>query len=281
MMPGWCPLSALNHLELTATGDAEPFGCGNNDFFGSGSFVMGALAFKHMLRSATVSPMRVLVLDDDAFDRKRMRRWIERSAGTSVRLHEAFDLVSFSAEIALHTFDLVILDYGLTDGTGLDAVRTLRNQQQNSKSYAVIVSGREDDELRDKCLSQGSDHFVGKGALDLVEVGAFLDVARFKRHQREFPDRAPGQTAVSYWKDLATERAQSKEPEESRDNISVLRDLLGVDVTPVVPSVNAVASRRDLNADLSSSLRLFISDFLDCDEFEFEPNVIAGEDKFS
>ena len=40
---------------------------------------MGALAFEQRFEPEMERDLSVLVLDDDSFDRKRMRRWLDRS----------------------------------------------------------------------------------------------------------------------------------------------------------------------------------------------------------
>lgn len=243
---------------------------------------MNALAATNLSGHNLQSPLHVLVLDDDAFDRKRVRRWIERNSSADVDLTEAADLSVFERCLSQGYFDLVLLDYGLADGTGLDAVSLLRGHHAQAASYVVMISGREDDSLRNLCLREGCDQFMSKSALDAARIGQIIAAVQSRRLPAALPPRTPQQSALDYWRVRAERRAQTPLPFAPSGNLEVLRNLLGVDLEPVDRPWNIVPEALNtfaLDDTLSAALRLFIVDFLSCDEFDFVPRTIAPQDQ--
>lgn len=236
--------------------------------FGDGNMSMGVLASSQDYVSAAQSRLRVLVLDDDAFDRKRLRRWIESSAAAQVVLHEAADLNGFADQIARHHFDIVLLDYVLPDGTGIDALRMLRAHAANAASYAVMVSGQSDDTFCRSSLLAGCDQYMEKSALDAGRIANLLRAATTRSLEAPVVPVAAGQSALDYWARRGELRARRDRPEERARNLSLLQDALGLPSAPP-PALLRKAPAAALPDEMSQALRLFILDFLACDTFEF------------
>lgn len=236
---------------------------------------MGALALRQFAGHSPQTQFRVLVLDDDAFDRKRVRRWVERNFHASVDLVEAPDLNHFSEQIARTAFDLVLLDYALADGDGLDAIRMLRDHKENANCYAVMISGRDDDGLRSRCLSEGCDQFVSKSVLDGAKIQEILLTVQTRALKPAFSERASEESALAYWSARAERRSQRAQTIERADNLSVLSDLLGIELhASPEQEIEADIEARAFSEPMSAALRFFISDFLACDEFEFLPSSV-------
>lgn len=60
--------------------------------------------------------------------------------------------------------DLVLLDLMLPDVDGLDILRQLREDLATAEVPVIVLTAREDPELRLKCLGSGADDFLSKGA---------------------------------------------------------------------------------------------------------------------
>ena len=78
-------------------------------------------------------PMRVLVVDDDEFDRLAVRRALQQS-GISATIEEAPSASEAMARLASGTYEGVLLDYSLP---GADTVALLRKRRA-----AVSAPGR-------------------------------------------------------------------------------------------------------------------------------------------
>ena len=238
---------------------------------------MGISALQNVSGQNTLTKVRMLVLDDDAFDRKRVRRWIERTATVPVHLVEAMDLKQFAAQIAEQTFDVVLLDYGLSDGTGLDAVKTLRQQSRNAACQTVMISGRDDRDLRSLCLSMGCDQFMSKNALDASKINDILGSVSTGRTNPDPIERASHASALDYWSARANQRSDYLAKTARSENRKVLQDVFGIDLSAM--PVEDLQQKLDVplpNRETEVVLRGFISDFLSCDEFEFVPSSVES-----
>ena len=103
----------------------------------------------------------VLVVDDHGGFRAEARRLLEDDGFDVVG--EAADAAGALREAARLQPDLVLLDVGLPDGSGLEMVAPLRLVSPGS--LVVLVSGRGADEYGDRVARSGADAFIEKMAL--------------------------------------------------------------------------------------------------------------------
>lgn len=82
----------------------------------------------------------ILILDDSSFDRLRIRREITK-AGVMAAIDEISCLCHLSEALAGKTYDFVVIDYFLPDGTGDEAVDMVLADQNNFNARLVLVSG--------------------------------------------------------------------------------------------------------------------------------------------
>jgi DNA-binding response OmpR family regulator len=105
----------------------------------------------------TLHHMKILVVEDEA----QLLEAISESLA-SQGWHPVLAATAFSAEEKLidEGFDIVVLDVGLPDGSGLNLLDIIAKQE--SKPAVVIVSAR--DSLHDKLegLKQGADDYITK-----------------------------------------------------------------------------------------------------------------------
>ena len=210
--------------------------------------------------------LRVLVLDDDAFDRKRLRRMVERSGNRQVQLLEAADLAAFATHLTMQRIDLVLVDYGLQDGTGLDALMRARATPNSQAAFVVMVSGREDDKLKDTCLAAGCDAFLTKSDLGLNLVGELLDKARAQSIEPEVPHPSARPSAVEYWAMRGRLRANRSRELGKADTVVMLTDLMDGMAVADMPE----SDMKVVRSEVSAILRAFITDFLSEDAFVFQ-----------
>lgn len=83
-----------------------------------------------------VKPLRILLVEDHA-DTARAMRWLLKADGHAVQ--SAGDVAAALKLAAAHEFDLLLSDLGLPDGTGVDLMRTLR--QEGSTLPGIVLSG--------------------------------------------------------------------------------------------------------------------------------------------
>lgn len=120
-----------------------------------------------------VRPLRVLVAEDNRVNQMFAARLIERQGHTA--------RVVSNGQLAMdamrhEVFDVVLMDLGMPVMDGFEAVRELRQLEQQTGRHlpviAVTASASAFD--RDKCLAVGMDDFIGKPvqAADLAAVMA-------------------------------------------------------------------------------------------------------------
>ncbi|HJU15848.1 MAG TPA: response regulator [Stellaceae bacterium] len=136
-------------------------------------------------------PLTVLVVDDEPPIRRFLRTSLKAA---EYRVVEAADAAGARRALAAEKPDLIILDLGLPDRSGLDLISELR------KSMAlpiVVLSARDDERSKVEALDRGADDYVAK-PFGMAELMARLRAAL--RHafmaQGELPVFASGDLAV-------------------------------------------------------------------------------------
>jgi two-component system, OmpR family, KDP operon response regulator KdpE len=135
------------------------------------------------------SPASVLVVDDEPPIRRFLRTSLT-AAGYRV-------LTAESAGQALEVFaaekpDLIVLDLGLPDCSGLDVIAALR---QRSPVPIIVLSVRDDERTKVEALDLGADDYVSK-PFGMAEL-----IARLRAAQRH-AFQAKGETAIFISGDL-------------------------------------------------------------------------------
>ncbi|ODT67213.1 hypothetical protein ABS71_11200 [bacterium SCN 62-11] len=102
----------------------------------------------------------VLVVDDSPTSRLLL---MEMLASLPVRLAQANSAQHFRQWVAEQTFDLILLDFRLPDGNGVDLLREFRERHQ--ATTVVLVTGQADIATATGALAQGADGYLEKGYL--------------------------------------------------------------------------------------------------------------------
>src|SRR5688500_12407822 len=102
----------------------------------------------------------VLVVDDHA-DSVRALAVLLRRAGHSVATALTF-AGAVEAAAGMPAIDVLVSDMGLPDGDGCELLRLLRRRPGGGPRCAVMLTGRDDDELREQADRAGSGLFMVK-----------------------------------------------------------------------------------------------------------------------
>src|SRR6266446_4702280 len=109
-------------------------------------------------------PLTVLVVDDEP----PIRRFLRTSlVASGYRIVEAEDAAGAMRLLAAEKPDLVILDLGLPDRSGLELIGEIR---ENSAVPIVVLSARNDERSKVEALDLGADDYIGKpfGMAELI-----------------------------------------------------------------------------------------------------------------
>jgi len=108
-------------------------------------------------------PLRMLLVDDDEFDRERIRRHLARGP-LDVEVSEAASGAQALALVRAKSFDCVVLDNHLGDIDGVVLMRQLRAQA--AQDFPIIfVTGAGNEELAVHALLDGAADYLSKSTL--------------------------------------------------------------------------------------------------------------------
>ncbi|MCX7567082.1 response regulator [Sulfitobacter sp. F26169L] len=106
----------------------------------------------------------ILVVDDQRFDRTRLGR-LCNAFGFTTHVVEADSLAAMRDKLKKDRFDLILLDYHLPDGTGLDGVDAIRADGVNKDAAIVMITGTEQTDIAVKALKLGFSDYLTKDEL--------------------------------------------------------------------------------------------------------------------
>jgi DNA-binding NarL/FixJ family response regulator len=112
----------------------------------------------------TRTSLEVLILDDERFDRHRLARLCS-GLEFACTVSNATSLTEFRNQLDQTTFGLILLDYSLPDGTGLDALDMMHLCARNMNTPALMVSGLAESGIVDRAEAAGCCGFLEKDAL--------------------------------------------------------------------------------------------------------------------
>ncbi len=121
--------------------------------------------------------MRVLILEDDVRLRDVIVRNLER---LGLACDPAGSLAEADEELALHAYDLLLLDRRLPDGDGLDLCRRCRHNGFGNS--ILMLTALDDPRSTVEGLADGADDYLGK-PFDLDVLQARVQ-ALLRRNQR-------------------------------------------------------------------------------------------------
>ena len=113
---------------------------------------------------AVPPPVPVLILDDERFDRHRLARFCS-GLDFPCDISNATTLSEFATHLDRHSYTLILIDYILPDGTGLEAIDMVRLSARNLNAATLVISGQADDATPEAVRAVGA-RFLQKDALD-------------------------------------------------------------------------------------------------------------------
>ncbi|WP_434627233.1 response regulator [Chromobacterium sp. CV08] len=122
-------------------------------------------------------PLRILVVDDNAVNRKYMQALLERMNQMPVLAEDGPQALEAAAA---QPFDLVLMDLHMPGMDGLEAARQLRRRSKTGQLRIIALTADAFPETRQKVLDNGLDDFLAK-PLSREQLLATL--------QRHFPPR--------------------------------------------------------------------------------------------
>ena len=109
--------------------------------------------------------IKALILDDNNFDRKRLRR-LARQTGVPLEFTDCASLIAFEKHLDINVFQIVFIDYRLPEGNGLQALRILEKHKRNASAAPILIAGDVDAEVVAAAFKQGCADYIAKHNVD-------------------------------------------------------------------------------------------------------------------
>lgn len=110
------------------------------------------------------SPNTLLVVEDNPGDVRLLREMINDHGAHSTRLVHVVGMAAAETYLAGHPVDIILLDLGLEDAHGLEAVR--RTHAAAPSVPLVVLTGMDDERLAAQALNHGAQDYLIKGQVD-------------------------------------------------------------------------------------------------------------------
>ncbi|MDR2081454.1 MAG: homeostatic response regulator transcription factor HsrA [Campylobacteraceae bacterium] len=101
--------------------------------------------------------MRILIVEDEVTLNKTISEGLQEF-GYQTDTSENFKDAEYY--VGIRNYDLVLVDWMLPDGDGIDLVSTIK--QKMSKTAVIIISAKDDKESEVKALKAGADDYIKK-----------------------------------------------------------------------------------------------------------------------
>jgi len=126
------------------------------------------------------NPLQVLVVEDNPADVKLVRRCLEEEPNGPIDVADAPSLEAAKRYLTANHVDLVLLDLGLPDGTGVEVVARLREMAADVP--IVVLTGRFDVALGIQVLQRDAQDYLVKDELNASTLSRAIRYA-IERHR--------------------------------------------------------------------------------------------------
>ena len=129
-------------------------------------------------------PIKALLLDDNATDRRHFRRISEKS-GLELEVKEAPTISEMSRMIQKEHFDVIFVDYNLTNETGLDALAEIKRSGLKDDTAVIMLTGQKQTDVAISAFRNGCSDYVDKDELTPIQVHDMMLTARNQMQARQ------------------------------------------------------------------------------------------------
>jgi len=112
----------------------------------------------------TETPMKILLVEDDAVDARSLCAMLREQISANIDVTRAESMGEAEERLAKNTIDVVVLDLGLPDTQGLEAVR--RAHAAASHVPMVVLTDLDDESLAVQALKEGAQDYFVKGKVE-------------------------------------------------------------------------------------------------------------------
>ena len=124
---------------------------------------------------ATPRGLWLLIVEDQRFDAMLLRRQLSAPAIGCTHIDHAETLAGAIDALGQCVYDAVLLDLGLSDSDGVEAVKTLN--QRFPDLVIIVLTGRDEEALGVEAMASGAQDMLIKGSFDTTVLSRALHYA--------------------------------------------------------------------------------------------------------
>lgn len=110
--------------------------------------------------------IRALLLDDDTFDRQRIRRMTSKT-NLPIVMDEVSSIQALDKAMNRANYDLILIDYRLPEGDGMEALDLVLQNPMNRDASKIMITGDGSIETAIEAMRAGCHDFLSKSDLSI------------------------------------------------------------------------------------------------------------------
>jgi diguanylate cyclase (GGDEF)-like protein/PAS domain S-box-containing protein len=110
----------------------------------------------------------LLLIEDNPGDARLIREMLKEQGSQSIEFNHVDCMADAESYLAARAVDIILLDLGLPDVQGLDAVR--RAHKAAHSIPLVVLSGMDDESMAIQAMQEGAQDYLIKGQIELREL---------------------------------------------------------------------------------------------------------------
>lgn len=192
----------------------------------------------------TRNTLTALVLDDDQFDRMRVRR-LFREAGIPFYLDEADTLDTLKQVLDREDFDVILVDYNLAKSNGIQALEMVRNHPRNSKAATIMITSDDQSDVAVRAIKSGCSDYISKSQLSVSTLKASVVAALNQVKNANLEDTKNAAFLEGLADSIMSDYTSVLQPEIARiiRDMRALRSTLGKPGTNLPNDLDAIEKR--------------------------------------
>ena len=127
--------------------------------------------------------LTLLLVEDNRGDARLLREMLHEPGVPESSLTHVLSMAAAEEHLSEHSVDVILLDLGLPDAQGIDAVR--RAHDAAPRVPLVVLTGRDDEELAGQALKDGAQDYLIKGQ---IEARGLLRALRYAIERNAMED---------------------------------------------------------------------------------------------
>ncbi|UWR23143.1 response regulator [Sulfitobacter sp. S190] len=143
-----------------------------------------------------VQIIKALLLDDSTFDRARIRR-LSKQTELMLHMDEVGSIGELKDAVGRQVYDLILIDYRLPEGDGLEVLAHIKRSELNSDAATVMITGDAQLETAVTAMRNGCHDFLRKDDMNAVQLrGAVMNAMHAAQEQLALAARTQHQREV-------------------------------------------------------------------------------------